>query len=332
MWSDPHVAQKISDSMRERWRDENYRIKIAMAGQPRFSQIHKTFCNILTDLGIRYQNEFVIGPWSFDVMIQRENQKNLLIEINGDWIHSLPQKINSDKQKFTYYEKYLTDKYDLKYIWEHEFYVITRIKNLIQYWTGSSETIKKFDFSKTIVKPINTQEAESLLNKYHYLSKLGRSGYCYGGFIDNNLSSVATFAPVGRIESLNNIITPALELTRFCIHPLYQQKNYASYLISRFLKLLHKDHPELCSVIAFSDTTFNHFGTIYKATNWTFLNIVKPDYWYTDQNGWVMHKKTLWNRATNLKMTERDYAEKYNFTKVWGNEKQKFLFNLRQLS
>jgi hypothetical protein len=261
-------------------------------------------------------------------MIPRENQKNLLIEINGDWVHSLPQKINSDKQKFTYYERYLSNTYDLKYIWEHEFYVSSRIKNLIQYWIGITETIKEFNFSDTIIKAISAQEAENLLNKYHYLSKLGRAGYYYGGHIDNNLSSVAVFAPVGRIESLNGILKPALELTRFCIHPFYQQKNYASYLISRFLKILHKDHSELRSIIAFSDTTFNHFGTIYKATNWKFLNTVKPDYWYADQNGWVMHKKTLWNRATNLKMTESEYAMKYNFSKVFGNEKQKFLFSL----
>lgn len=328
MWSNPLIAQKISNSMRERWQDENYRTKIAKAGQPRFSQIHKTFCAILTDLGIKFQNEFVLGPWSFDVMIPRENQKNLLIEINGDWVHSLPQKINSDKQKFTYYERYLSNTYDLKYIWEHEFYVSSRIKNLIQYWIGITETIKEFNFSDTIIKAISAQEAENLLNKYHYLSKLGRAGYYYGGHIDNNLSSVAVFAPVGRIESLNGILKPALELTRFCIHPFYQQKNYASYLISRFLKILHKDHSELRSIIAFSDTTFNHFGTIYKATNWKFLNTVKPDYWYADQNGWVMHKKTLWNRATNLKMTESEYAMKYNFSKVFGNEKQKFLFSL----
>jgi len=328
LWSNSDFRQKISTSMFKRWQDNNYRKKIAEAGQPRFSQIHKTFSGLLTDLGIIHKNEYVLGPWSFDVHIPNIRGKGLLIEINGDWIHSLPEKKASDKAKFTYYERYLSEKYDLKYIWEHEFYTIERIKDLILYWTGKEVHLVDFNFNNTNIEVISERDAEDFISKYHYLSKLGHRGVYIGGIVDNILTSTAIFSPPVRSESFNNINVPAIELSRFCINPKYQRKNYASWLLSRFLKKLSEIRPDLRTVIAFSDRTFNHFGTIYKATNWTHVGVVKPDYWYIDKEGWVMHKKTLWNRANNLKMSEKEYSKTYNYTKVWGRQKDKYIISI----
>ena len=77
-------------------------------------------------------------------------------------------------------------------------------------------------------------------------------------------------------------------------------------------------------ITAYSDTTFDHDGIIYKATNFELISTVRPDYWYRKPDGWVMHKRTLYGKAKSLKMTESEYAHKYGYYKVWGKEKLKF--------
>ena len=78
-------------------------------------------------------------------------------------------------------------------------------------------------------------------------------------------------------------------------------------------------------VIAYADTTVGYDGGIYKASNFKLHHIVPSDYWYVDTSGYVMHKRTLYGRAKSLKMTEAEFAEKYNYIKKYGGEKLCFI-------
>jgi hypothetical protein len=79
-------------------------------------------------------------------------------------------------------------------------------------------------------------------------------------------------------------------------------------------------------IISYCDTTYNHDGAIYKACNFTLDGEVDPDYWYSSPDGWIMHKKTLYNHARSLKMDETSFAEKLGYKKVWGSKKLRFIF------
>jgi hypothetical protein len=81
-------------------------------------------------------------------------------------------------------------------------------------------------------------------------------------------------------------------------------------------------------LVSFADTTHNHLGIIYKACNWTKDGEVTPDYWYSDNLGYVCHKKTLWNHAKKMQMTESEYCRRFNYIKVWGNKKHRFIYDL----
>ena len=81
-------------------------------------------------------------------------------------------------------------------------------------------------------------------------------------------------------------------------------------------------------MVSFSDSTFNHCGTIYKASNWLWDGVIKSDDWYRDGDGYVCHKKTLWNKAKQMVMTEGEYCEKYGYVKVFGGEKSRFVYDL----
>ena len=39
-----------------------------------------------------------------------------------------------------------------------------------------------------------------------------------------------------------------------------------------------------------------------------------------------MHKKTLYNRAILMQISERSYAEKMGYKKVWGGKKLRFVY------
>jgi hypothetical protein len=320
MWENPEFRDKITKSSTALWKKDEFRHKIALAGQPSISKPHKLLMSLLDDMGIQYTSEHVIGPWGFDIFIP---SKKLLIEVQGDWVHSQPHKQIADRQKATYVERYCQG-YILKYLWEHEFYVVERIRSLIQLWCGIQTELIDFEFSNVVIKPIERIMAIDFIGKYHYLGNIGRSGDFIGAFIGEELAAVAIYARCVRKEvatSIGQSYNDTKELTRFCIHPSYHKYNFASWCISRMSKFV-----DAKCLIAFADSTYNHLGTIYKASGWKLVSTVPPDYWYTSKDGFVMHKKTLWNRASNLKMSEQAFADKYGFIKVHGFEKYKYVF------
>jgi len=67
-------------------------------------------------------------------------------------------------------------------------------------------------------------------------------------------------------------------------------------------------------------------GTAYKASNFKLHHQTEPDYWYVDGDGYVMHKKTLYNRATKLRMTENAFAEQYGYVKKFGGPKLCYVY------
>lgn len=83
---------------------------------------------------------------------------------------------------------------------------------------------------------------------------------------------------------------------------------------------------EIKTIISYCDTTFNHDGALYKASNFELDGVVRPDYWYVNEDKWVMHKKTLYDHAKKMSMTEVDFAAKHGYKRVYGTEKFRFIF------
>lgn len=355
----PEFRQKMSEVTTNLWLDKAYRDKIlatkstdefkakmaaiqaspdyikklsqAAASMPKVSSIQNTLYGILDDLGVTYFREYndkpddkecIIGPYQFDCVIPRDG-KWLLIECNGDWVHSLPRKLRTDAAKSTYVNSYLSDKYELKTIWEHEFHNHSKVVESVKYWLGlSSVEIEDFAYDQVSIRKAAASEYKDLLLKYHYLTNAGRGGIPYGAYLGDKLIAVCIFSNLPR----QNIVIQGhkcCDLSRLCIHPRYQKKNFGSWFISRCIKLLPKEYT---AVVAYADKTFNHSGTVYKASNFVLDKVVPADYWYRSSDGWVMHKKTLYNRATNLQMTESAFAEANGYVKVHGDIKQRYLF------
>ena len=68
-------------------------------------------------------------------------------------------------------------------------------------------------------------------------------------------------------------------------------KNTESWFISKSLKLLKEDKPQIRAVISFSDMTVGHEGTIYKATNAFRIGTTGRKVFYKDRDGRLRHPR-----------------------------------------
>lgn len=327
-WADPRYVE-LQQSAKAMATRSPVRLAEIRRLQSKVSHQQEILYSILEDLKISFYREYndrpddeecVIGPYSFDCVIPRADSR-LLIECQGDYWHSLKKNRSRDAAKSTYISTYFPQ-YELKYIWEHEFLNRNKIQDLLKYWLGITQSeIVDFKLSDVVIKPCDGRSAKMLLSKYHYLPTQGRNGIAYGAFFGGTLVGVIVYSPPIR---QNHDPAYVRELSRLCIHPSYQKKNFASWLIGRSLRLLDK---KFTKIISYSDTTFNHVGTVYKASNFLLDGEVKPDYWYVSSDGWVMHKKTLYNHAVKMKTVESKYAEQNGYIKVYGQKKLRYVYN-----
>ena len=337
LWEDPIYRKTITESSKEQWNNpeyrkrqieirstEEYREKMAVirAAQPRISSIQLWLYRYLDDLDVEYYcegNNTKIGYYVFDCLIPRQGDvcKNLLIECQGDYWHSLPHARSNDRAKFTYIDRYFPE-HEIMYIWEHEFYAKDRVLDRLKLKLGIGIETVDFNFSDLSVCDISSKDVGVFLDAYHYIGK-GRGGRCVGAFLDSELIACAVVGPPVRQKMRCNF-SDIVELSRLCIHPSYHKKNFASWFVSRVVRDCDKP------VIAFADTTVGHTGIVYKAANFVLDHEVPPDYWYVDRDGFVMHKKTLYQRARRMKMVERQFAQANNYTKQWGGKKLCYLY------
>jgi GNAT superfamily N-acetyltransferase len=326
---------KMSEINQAIWRRPGHSKKMREILTRNVSSIQEQLYSILKDLNVQFHREYpnkqcdqpcVIGPYTFDCHIPMDTDPDLLIECQGNYWHSLPQVRSRDQSKASYISNNFQGVYELKYIWEHEFNNYNKVNDLIKYWLGITQIeIEQFNFKDVSIEHTPREDYKLLLSKYHYLTNAGRGGITYGAYLNNELIACCVFSPLPRqnISIANYSADKCRELSRFCIHPKYQKKNFGSWFLSRALSLLSNRYK---IIVAYADTTFNHSGTIYKAANFTMDNEVTPDYWYTGPDGWVMHKKTLYNQARSLKMKEQEFAESYGYIKIHGHKKLRFIY------
>jgi hypothetical protein len=343
--TDVEYLAKKSKTSKANWQDQEYRIKtiaaqtgpefrakmaIARENMPRsLTKPHVKVCELLTSLGVSYVTEKAIGPWSFDIFVE---STNLLIEVQGDYWHNLPKAERTDASKSTYIINNLPQ-YRLKYIWEHECLTEGSVLAKLKYWLGLDRVEQiNYELDKISVKPVlDTKQADTFLYNWHYQHH-GRHGLDLGGYLGDELICLARFTNPSRNEiatSMGYTQKKVLELARLVVHPKYQKKNLLSWFLTRCERHIKQTRPAIECLVSFADSTHNHTGAVYKASNWELNRIVEPNYWYIDSGGWVMHKRTLWSHSKRMRISEAEYAEKNGFIKVWGKEKYKFTRKLK---
>ncbi len=215
-------------------------------------------------------------------------------------------------------------------VWEHEFLSNERIEYLVAGWFGKQPTPIEYDFKDLQTMIVTASEANLFMSKYHHTASGGRNGINIGVRLKNEIIAIAKYCYPTRVESATKQVMKykeVMELTRFAIHPSYKRQNLASWTLSRSYAFLP---PTVKRLITFADTTYGHTGTIYRSSNWRADGTIRPDYFYKHQDGFIMHKKTLWNQARKMKQSEDEYAAKNNYKKCVGGPKHRFIYDLRK--
>lgn len=331
-WKDPKYRNAKTDQSKRLWGDESFRErmgKIRASQSGKKSSIEAIAESILTQLGIEFVFQHSIGPYVFDFFL---TGKNAYIECQGEYWHSLPGRQGRDAAKLSYLEK-VDPSAKVLYLQERDFMNPVHVSAKIREFAfGEVVEIEQidFDFKNVTVGVVSREDALQFFNAFHYAGFGRGAKIVLGAFFEGQLVAACKIAPVVRAEvatSMSMVPSEVMEVDRFCIHPSFQKKNFASWLLSRASKVAFDKFPRVRRLVSFADATHGHVGTIYKAANWTEVGKVRPDYHYVNDGGWVVHKKTLYNRAVKMGMGEREYAELHDYMKTFGKEKTKFILN-----
>jgi hypothetical protein len=144
--------------------------------------------------------------------------------------------------------------------------------------------------------PCDRIDIREFIEKNHYSHSINgvRSSYCFkllsqdgstiGAALFGGLAMANNWKRFGDKES------DVIELRRLvCINET--MKNTESYFISRCLRWL-KQNTDIKVVVSYADENYNHSGTIYKASNFTYLGKTKPSKMIL-LKGKLYHDKTI---------------------------------------
>lgn len=174
------------------------------------------------------------------------------------------------------------------------------------------------------VKSIESYLCKEWCLKKHYAKRLPPIEFAFGLFnIDNILVGIVTYGtPVSStLRELWNNEYKLMELNRLVINEGLE-KNVLSFLVSQSLNML----PKPLVLVSYADTSQNHHGYIYQATNWLYTGLSLPfkDYYIKGMehlhNGTIMdmsrgqENRVEWLRnkfGDDLIMIERPRKHRY---------------------
>lgn len=167
-----------------------------------------------------------------------------------------------------------------------------------------------FDY---VVRRIDCKTAKKYIIEHHYSHGCHNGpSPCYGLFEGDNLIGVLMFATPCSENVRASVFGPehkdwVTELHRLHILDV-TPKNAESWFISRCLKLLKKDKPNIKAVLSFADSTEGHEGTIYKATNAYFLGTTGKATFFRDTYGRLRHPHQCGVNITKEKAKEKGWT------------------------
>ena len=181
------------------------------------------------------------------------------------------------------------------------------------------------------VKPIDKATAEIIVKNKHYSKRLGILWEAFGLYHEDKIIGVCCYgqpsAPIQK-HAFNDRNFRLYELTRLVIDN-DAPKNAASFLIGNSLKLL-KEQPS--AVISYADTSWNHCGIVYQATNWLYTGGTKSHDSLYVVNGEKLHPMTLrdkygitnpveWAKENSIERVKPDVKHRYFYLN--GTQKQR---------
>lgn len=177
--------------------------------------------------------------------------------------------------------------------------------------------------SEWIVLPISILTARMLVEKYHYAKSGSNTAvYTHGlfrkdeSFLEAHCLGVAWWIPPTKSSAIATYPEgdwqKVLSLHRTVVVPGVP-KNACSFLLSKSVKMIDKAAWEC--LVTYADTWQNHEGTIYKASNWEYMGMTKPEKVFVGKTGKMMGRKRGQRTLTNDQMKTEGFSTEGNYAK-----------------
>lgn len=336
LWCDEIYRLKVRNGIRTTYADTDLKDRLSKMGKERYlsdpaikailaaprpfktSKLNDDVALVLDGFGIHHEREFEVSNYKFDFRVD-----DILLEVNGEYWHNLPNGMRNDRAKATLVQLYYPQ-YQIRTIWEREFRAARGKERLLEILGRTTKEPTVIKLPDVTLGPATVLDINRFLSGFHYLGASNRCRYGFGAYLHGELIAVAAFGPMVR-QNISKL--KSIELVRLCRHPYFYNYNLLSKFLSwccREIRILKKYE----QIISYADTTL-HEGTIYRACNWTDDGLCQPDYQYMSSGGVPMHKKTLYNRAKAAAMSEREYAELNRYKKIYAGQKRRFTLSLQ---
>ena len=181
--------------------------------------------------------------------------------------------------------------------------------------------------NKYIIESIpKNQTYDWLLNK-HYAKRIPSITYAFGLYKDKVLRGVCTFgSPPSNALCIGvcgkDYSSLVIELNRLCVDEM-SEKNITSYFLSSCLKRL----PTELIIVSYADTSMNHHGYIYQATNWIYTGLTAKRTERYDPDNPNKHSKTVTEAMNYLDLAIRERPQKHRYIYFNGSKSFKKKMN-----
>lgn len=191
---------------------------------------------------------------------------------------------------------------------------------------------KDVEVNKIKVSEISCKEARKYIASFHYSKTMPDSSkFCFAGYYEGEIIGVVVYGMGAGKSQYTSVISDIqngeyIELTRlWCANDM--PKNTESKIIGQSLKMLPK---EIKLVISFADSSKQHCGTIYQATNWNYLGCNSGGKVLVCEDGIVKHTRLLGiykQRHPELKkMKNEEIMDMYGWKYAEGGKKHRYVY------
>lgn len=332
--SDVFKEQVLGDpERRQQWID-NIR-KASAAARPHrgwVSSSQRQLYYLLGISGIVFHTEGEntrVGPfYTTDCVIpqQQDMRRPLVVEVNGEYFHSLPNVVIRDRQKATYIKHHTG--LDLLVLSDLD---LRSFEQVAAKFADFGLTLNSVICSTkdTTIRIITEQIAQDFYGVFHYSNTIRKGATTFGAYLDDKLLAALSYTSPLRLETAKSLdLEPreVVEISRLARITNVVCSNLLTFLIGRTKRQLPG---WVKCLVSFSDNDQQHTGGVYRAAGFICDRTLGTDYYYVSQLGGRFHKKTVWDRAKRLKLSEPDYAEKHGLIRVPSGEKLRWILRLR---
>jgi len=167
------------------------------------------------------------------------------------------------------------------------------------------------------VKVIKTEECKEWLLYKHYAKRIPSISYAFGLFKDELIGILTIGKPasnplcVGVCGKENSKYV--YELNRLCVNDGLE-KNVLSYFVGQALKMIDNK-----ILVSYADTSQNHHGYIYQATNWLYTGATKSR---TDIGSDDNTHSRHYDKSIDYSKNRKVRSSKHRYIYFVGNKKQ----------